>query len=65
MQLAGRAAASAVLGVLATPLGAVLPTIQFGLGAADTCTQSASAPAPDKTPDQTTARSAQQPVFNR
>jgi hypothetical protein len=61
MQLAGRAAASVALGVVATPLGALLPTIQLGIGAPDTCSQ---APAPAA---KTTERSASapHPVFNR
>jgi AsmA family protein len=58
-QLAGRAAAAVALGVLATPLGALLPTIQLGLGAADTCPEAPSAA------DLSMARSAQQPAFNR
>jgi uncharacterized protein involved in outer membrane biogenesis len=59
MRLAGRAAASVALGVLATPLGAVLPTIQLGMGAADTCSQGSTPATP------TMARSATQPPFNR
>ncbi len=36
-QLGARAAASVALGVLLTPLGALLPTIQLGLGADNDC----------------------------
>jgi hypothetical protein len=61
MQLAGRAAASVALGVVATPLGALLPTVQLGMGAPDTC---APAPAPAaKTMERSAA--APQPVFSR
>lgn len=38
--LAARAGASTILGVLLTPLAALLPTIQFGLGEDNDCTQS-------------------------
>ncbi|MCF8470998.1 MAG: AsmA family protein [Parvibaculum sp.] len=38
--LAARAGASTILGVVLTPLAALLPTIQFGLGEDNDCTQS-------------------------
>ncbi|HUB96103.1 MAG TPA: AsmA family protein [Stellaceae bacterium] len=60
-QLAGRAGAAAVLGVLATPLGALLPTVQLGIGASDSCTQAPGAPADNDT----MAKSGQPPVLNR
>jgi AsmA family protein len=62
LQLAGRAAASVALGVVATPLGALLPTVQLGIGAPDTCSQ---APTPAPTPAAKTMARAPRSVFDR